>query len=59
MIKLSLENGAKAAKICGAGGGGCVLVWADPSRHAKLAEVWQKNAFQPRDYYFNHKSWLG
>lgn len=38
--------GADASKICGAGGGGCVLVWADPSVHVKLAEECQKRKFR-------------
>lgn len=33
------------AKICGAGGGGCVLVWA-PERKQKVAEECQKAGFQ-------------
>jgi D-glycero-alpha-D-manno-heptose-7-phosphate kinase len=31
MITFSKENGAKAAKICGAGGGGCVMFWTNPT----------------------------
>ena len=28
-IKLAMENGASAAKVCGAGGGGCILFYAE------------------------------
>lgn len=34
--KVALKSGASAVKICGAGGGGCVLVWSDPSRKAEV-----------------------
>ncbi len=30
--KVALKSGALAVKICGAGGGGCVLVWSHPDR---------------------------
>jgi len=44
---LATTEGADAVKICGAGGGGCVLVWADPSRHERIISACQKNGFQP------------
>lgn len=31
LITFAKENGAKAAKICGAGGGGCLMFWTNPS----------------------------
>lgn len=31
LIDYAKENGAKAAKICGAGGGGCLVFWTNPS----------------------------
>lgn len=34
--KVALKSGASAVKICGAGGGGCVLVWSDPARKAEV-----------------------
>lgn len=45
--KLSTEHGAQAVKICGAGGGGCVLVWAEPKFHERIASECRKNGFQP------------
>ncbi len=33
---VALKSGASAVKICGAGGGGCVLVWSDPARKAQV-----------------------
>lgn len=44
--KLSLENGALAVKICGAGGGGCVLVWCSPEKQEKVRDACQKAGFQ-------------
>ncbi len=34
--KVALSSGASAVKICGAGGGGCVLVWSEPNRKAEV-----------------------
>lgn len=42
-----LEDGADAVKICGAGGGGCVLVVADKSRHKQLFEKVEELKFKP------------
>lgn len=41
-----LEIGAEALKICGAGGGGCVLVWADPKLRGKISKLCEKNGFK-------------
>lgn len=43
--EISLGAGAAAIKICGAGGGGCVLIWA-PRQKAKVAEACQREGFQ-------------
>lgn len=44
--KLSIENGAQAVKICGAGGGGCVLVWCSPEKQEGVRLACQKAGFQ-------------
>lgn len=44
--KITLEAGADAVKICGAGGGGCILVWCSPNNKPKVAETCQKAGFQ-------------
>lgn len=44
---LVLQNGGDAVKICGAGGGGCVLVWAEPNKHEVIKNECLKNGFQP------------
>jgi D-glycero-alpha-D-manno-heptose-7-phosphate kinase len=44
--KITLEAGADAVKICGAGGGGCILVWCSPQHQEKVAQTCQKAGFQ-------------
>ncbi len=44
--ELSLQNGALAVKICGAGGGGCVLVWTPEDKKEGVAIACQKAGFQ-------------
>lgn len=46
LIKLSLQAGADAVKICGAGGGGCVLIWVQPSRREGVVTACQTAGFQ-------------
>jgi len=43
--KLCLKEGASAVKICGAGGGGCVMVWVSPDLKAKVSQSCQKEGF--------------
>lgn len=43
--KICTEAGAEAVKICGAGGGGCVLVWVSPENRNKVLEVCKKENF--------------
>ena len=43
---LSLRAGASAVKICGAGGGGCVLVWVTENKREEVTSACQKNGFQ-------------
>lgn len=46
LSEVSLQAGAAAVKICGAGGGGCVLVWADPDKTEKVKTACQESGFQ-------------
>jgi D-glycero-alpha-D-manno-heptose-7-phosphate kinase len=39
LIKAATKNGALAAKVCGAGGGGCVLFFTEPDRREKVADA--------------------
>lgn len=40
------EAGAEAVKICGAGGGGCVLVWTSPERISRVKDACREAGFQ-------------
>ncbi|MGZ3692616.1 MAG: GHMP family kinase ATP-binding protein [Pseudobdellovibrio sp.] len=44
--KICLEAGADAVKICGAGGGGCVLVWVAPENREKVIQVCEAENFK-------------
>jgi D-glycero-alpha-D-manno-heptose-7-phosphate kinase len=44
--KIVFAAGGSAVKICGAGGGGTVLVWADHSLHERISEACRRSGFQ-------------
>ncbi|MEK6627922.1 MAG: galactokinase [Bdellovibrionota bacterium] len=46
LSEICLEAGALAVKICGAGGGGCVLVWVAPDNRERVISACQKEKFQ-------------
>ena len=46
LAAVSLKAGATAVKICGAGGGGCVLVWCSPGTREGVGQACQKAGFQ-------------
>lgn len=46
LAKITLEAGAEAVKICGAGGGGCILVWCPPDKKERVAQACQSQTFQ-------------
>jgi D-glycero-alpha-D-manno-heptose-7-phosphate kinase len=46
LSEVSLQAGAEAVKICGAGGGGCVLLWASTAVREKVAQACQSAGFQ-------------
>ena len=39
LVEKALANGAEAAKVCGAGGGGCIAFLCSPERKAELERV--------------------
>lgn len=43
---LAIEAGATAIKICGAGGGGSVLLWCDPGKREQVESLCQEKGFQ-------------
>lgn len=46
LTEICLAAGALAVKICGAGGGGCVLVWVPPQKREEVVSACQKEKFQ-------------
>jgi D-glycero-alpha-D-manno-heptose-7-phosphate kinase len=42
---VALRSGAEAVKICGAGGGGCVLIWSPPDRKEKVNKECREQGF--------------
>ncbi len=46
LSEVAMKAGALAVKICGAGGGGCVLLWVEPQHKMKVTEQCQKEGFQ-------------
>jgi D-glycero-alpha-D-manno-heptose-7-phosphate kinase len=46
LAKIAKSNGADAIKICGAGGGGCVLIWVHPSHRQKVIKACENENFQ-------------
>lgn len=44
--EVALKAGAQAVKICGAGGGGCVLVWSRPEAKAAVEEGCRAHGFE-------------
>lgn len=46
LAEVSLNAGAGAVKICGAGGGGCVLVWTEPSTREQVRKACENSGFQ-------------
>ena len=45
-LKTLVEGLGQSIKICGAGGGGCVMVWTEPSRRLEVMEKCQKGGYQ-------------
>ena len=46
LAEICLAAGALAVKICGAGGGGCVLVWVHPDYRERVVSACLKEKFQ-------------
>ena len=46
---MALEQGADAVKICGAGGGGCVMVWSPVDRIEKVKSSCRESGFRVLD----------
>ena len=44
--EICISEGAEAVKICGAGGGGCVMVWVNPEKRERVGSACEKRGFQ-------------
>ena len=45
LIAFGKEHGARAAKICGAGGGGCMMFWTNPTdKHPLIKKLRERDA---------------
>jgi len=44
--RIAMGAGAEALKICGAGGGGCVLIWCPPEKKQQITDACMQNDFQ-------------
>ena len=50
LMQAAVEAGALATKICGAGGGGCMIAFCDPSRRAHVAAALSAQGARVLDY---------
>ena len=51
LIAAARKHGARAAKVCGAGGGGCVIVLVHEGARERVQEAIRKNGGQPLDFH--------
>jgi D-glycero-alpha-D-manno-heptose-7-phosphate kinase len=50
LIGVSEEHGGRAAKVCGAGGGGCVIVFIEKGSRQRVEEAIRESGGQPLDF---------
>jgi D-glycero-alpha-D-manno-heptose-7-phosphate kinase len=50
LIATAKENGARAAKVCGAGGGGCVVAFIEEGSGERVKKAVRENGGQPLDF---------
>lgn len=50
LIAAARKQGALAAKVCGAGGGGCVVAFVEEGSRERVHEAIRKNGGQPLDF---------
>lgn len=51
LIAAARKQGARAAKVCGAGGGGCVIAFIEEGSRERVHEAIRKNGGQPLDFH--------
>ena len=50
LIGAAMKQGARAAKVCGAGGGGCVIVFIEEGTRERVHQAIRKNGGEPLDF---------
>src|SRR5271166_4277883 len=50
LIAAARKQGARAAKVCGAGGGGCVIALVEEGSRERVQQAIRKNGGQPLDF---------
>jgi len=50
LIEVATRNGAKAAKVCGAGGGGCVIALIEKGSRTSVEDAIRQHGGQPLDF---------
>jgi len=50
LIEAAKRNGARAAKVCGAGGGGCVIALIEKGARQQVEDAIRRNGGQPLDF---------
>ena len=50
-----MQHGARAAKVCGAGGGGCVIVVVEPGAAKRVNQAIAASGGQPMEFRVAHE----
>ncbi|HEY5175667.1 MAG TPA: hypothetical protein VII95_08910 [Terriglobales bacterium] len=50
LIAVAMRQGARAAKVCGAGGGGCVIVFIEKGSRPRVEDAIREHGGQPLDF---------
>jgi len=51
LIAIARRNGGRAAKVCGAGGGGCVIVLVEEGSRERVQQALREHGGQPLDFH--------
>ena len=55
LVKKALDNGAEAAKVCGAGGGGCIAFFCAEGRRADVERALLEESVEILDWKLSHE----